>query len=1146
MATSIPEPDETPSRGLCPQCGHGHAPGDRFCARCGASLPRPDPETTVGEGELTILHAELRGRPDLATSLLPRDLAELLDDFQGAARGIVEGRHGLVNQRLGASLVAVFGLAEPPTEAACAAVEAALELRSLARRLEGSRRGKRPGLSLTVHGGVESGLLATRPGDGVEGILVLTGEAIQTAGRLRARAGDDETWLGPRVDALAAEAFETEATEPLPGPDGRPSGRAQRVLRRRSTSRRPDGGTRPRLVGRDWERATMVEACLEAVSSNEPRTVLVEGGAGLGKTQLLETFLGEAPITVGASTPVRGVTVWAARAEPPPVGESAYAVVRQLLQRGAASRDPEALDRALDLWLGGAGDPDLLRTLRWLARTPGTERAADPAAYPLEPGFPRPDRTGRRGAEVRAAFAALVAAVARPDRPLILAVDDWHWADEASRRTLAAALAACRSLPLVVVLTSRPESGTTPDGLPPADEDFFPPVDVRMALEPLAAPALAELLGAPAGEAREASPTASSRSAGGEAPVPWGRDGTLGRAARRSTTWAVELSRWVRDRAAREGDPNLAGVLARQILPANVEGLVRSRFEELDDEACRLLETAAVLSDRFSIEMLGPLLGESERTEALIDRLGEEGWLRPDAAPGHFAFDHRVAWQVAYDQIDPAHRLDLHGRVLGRWRERGAEPSLLAHHAEESGRPEDAALAAAHAGDAALDAGENELARRWHGRSLARYEALPETPERRARWVRTALQWVAGQPTADERHQIAILRDAHGQALSLGLEGAAAEALHLEGVLELGRGHVDQALSCLERCLRQVGWDDPNARARLYRTLGRAWTAAGEIGRGQAFLEDAIALRRALSPPSGDPDPEATRLAAEVDLAANLADRGFGREARLALDAAEAEIRDARRVFLEAEALAARVTLAIGLGQPDQAARAADRLAELARGLGDRRLVQRGQLLQAVAAAHLGSPGAADALRAALDGAPAAGPPLRSPAWDASFLAEAAALAGLERQAVSLANRALRGANRRDRLGEVPAHRALALALAGALPDRESDPGRLATDDLRIAIELAQARGARLEAGWSALRLAELTGEAGAAAAAQRELAKMGVAVRGSSEDVLRAQSGVQPTVPDADGAPPPGEWAGDRPSSGVSTSPNPSGPKAG
>lgn len=178
MSSSSSEP---PLRGVCPQCEHPHGPRDRFCARCGASLPDPDPEVTIGEGDLTLLHTELRGSLDLASALLPHHLAELLEMFQREARAIVEHRRGLVNQRLGASMVAVFGLSGPADEAARAAVESALELRTLARRLEDALRHHRPGLRFTIHSGVECGPLATRPGDGVEGVVSLSGDPVQTA-----------------------------------------------------------------------------------------------------------------------------------------------------------------------------------------------------------------------------------------------------------------------------------------------------------------------------------------------------------------------------------------------------------------------------------------------------------------------------------------------------------------------------------------------------------------------------------------------------------------------------------------------------------------------------------------------------------------------------------------------------------------------------------------------------------------------------------------------------------------------------------------------------------------------------------------------------------------------------------------------------
>ena len=176
------------------------------------------------------------------------------------------------------------------------------------------------------------------------------------------------------------------------------------------------------LLEREAERAVLASAVERVAAGDGGGLVLVLGEAGIGKTALL-TVAGEF---------ARAAGIWTVRAAGAPLEHDfGYGVVRQLLERELRSRSPE--DRAR--LLGGASAPA--------------------AAV-----FGLPDREapllaeGDRSVAVRHALVLLMGELAR-ERPVVLVVDDLHWADRASLRWLAHLARRVDELPALIVAAAR-------------------------------------------------------------------------------------------------------------------------------------------------------------------------------------------------------------------------------------------------------------------------------------------------------------------------------------------------------------------------------------------------------------------------------------------------------------------------------------------------------------------------------------------------------------------------------------------------------------------------------------------------------------------------------------------------------------------
>ncbi|MGH8926990.1 MAG: BTAD domain-containing putative transcriptional regulator [Acidimicrobiia bacterium] len=136
----------------------------------------------------------------------------------------------------------------------------------------------------------------------------------------------------------------------------------------------------------------------------------------------------------------------------------------------------------------------------------------------------------------------------------------------------------------------------------------------------------------------------------------------------------------------------------REDLPPDLEEVVAARIGHLDDISQQVLAAASVLGAESDVEVLRVVAGRSEEEvvtsiEALVQRrlLDEVG--------GGVRFSHEVIRRAVYRSLSAARRRLLHSRAAGVVRH---QPANLAHHLELAGRSNEAAIAHAQAGEAAL------------------------------------------------------------------------------------------------------------------------------------------------------------------------------------------------------------------------------------------------------------------------------------------------------------------------------------------------------------------------------------------------------------------------------------------------------------
>lgn len=521
-----------------------------------------------------------------------------------------------------------------------------------------------------------------------------------------------------------------------------------------------------RLVGRERELAAIADAVAGALRGGG-RMVLLEGEAGIGKTSVAE---------VGAAR-ARGVRVVRAR------------TVEDL----AAP--------ALWLWeqvLGDLGLPS--------RPDPGDDGAADPAVA----RFRLLEGVARRLLD------------AAREQPLLLVLEDLHWADAGSLQVLRLLAARLASSRCSVVATSRTGDAADPSALDAALTALGRERAVRrMRLAPFSLAEVEEFLGGD----REHAGALRERTGG-------------------NPFFLTEMVRLLSGQDAAAADAPV---------PSTVRDVVEQRFQRLPVETRRVLRLAALAGAELDPRVLGRAVG-GEVIEALEPaRLA--GLLQHDPDDWSWRFAHDIVRDALASALSPAHRAELHGlladavsAVYGNVPQHAEELARHRFHAARGGPSEAAYEACTAAADLARRRLAPDQAARHRERALA---TLPPGDDRRfdALLALTEEQRLSG----DVLTALTTLEKALAEAGED--RERAARAAGVLGAVTLWNwrhfGVVDHAM--VDR-LRDLLTDDhpPRRRAELLGALAVELYYGPErfTGGPEALAAEAVELARGL----GDPE----------------------------------------------------------------------------------------------------------------------------------------------------------------------------------------------------------------------------------------------------------------------------------------------------
>lgn len=766
---------------LCPDCGFANEPRAKFCGGCGTPLvsraaPQEAAPAEAERRQLTVLFCDLVDSTGLAAKLDPEDLREVMRAFQDTCAETIARFGGHIARYMGDGVLALFGFPRALEEDPARAVHAGLELVAAVGRLAGA-----DGAPLAARVGIATGLVVVGDviGEGVAQEEAVVGETPNLAARLQALAEPGQVVIAPATRDLVGRLFDYEDLGEcaLKGFD-RPL-RPWRVIGRSAVESRYEarqsGGPTP-MMGRDREAALLLERW-ELAKDGDGQVMLLCGEPGIGKSRIVRALvetLGDEP-----HTRLRYYC------SPYFTNTALYPVIEQIERvAGLDPREPpgERLDKLERLLAPDAGD---------LARV--MPLFADLLSIPCGDRYPPLDLTPQE--KKSAILAVLVDQLGRlAERgPVLMVCEDAHWIDPTTQELLDLTIERAQRLPILLVVAYRP--------------DFRPSWTHHAHVTALALNRLTRRYGA----------AMVDRLTGGKALPEAVLDQILSRTDGvplfvEELTKAVLESGLLRDAGDRY---LLAGPLPALAIPDSLQDSLLARLDRLGTVK-ELAQLAATVGRSFSYQLLAAVshMDKTALDDALTRLEDSELVYRRGLPPDlTYEFKHALVQGAAYSTLLRGKRQQLHLEIARVLEERfphvvEGKPELLAHHFGEAADTERAQFYAERAGDAAA----------------ARYAPV----EARARY-QSALEMARSRPPGEE-----VSRGKIGLILKL-----AGVALNRED-FERDLNNLDHARALAE----QLG--DNALLGQVVYWMGRTNYVLGRFDSGVAYAERALRLAEEL------------------------------------------------------------------------------------------------------------------------------------------------------------------------------------------------------------------------------------------------------------------------------------------------------------
>ncbi|MHA1107848.1 MAG: adenylate/guanylate cyclase domain-containing protein [Alphaproteobacteria bacterium] len=752
--------------------------GDR--RRLQAALEESDPATEqptrtfqpeAERRQVTVLFADICGYTQMSNELDAEEIHATLSHFIDRADAIIYDHGGTVDKHVGDSVMAVFGAPVAHSDDSVRAARAAMAIHEAMPAVS-----EQAGRKLQVHIGIASGQVVAS-GVGKDAHYTVTGESVNLASRLTDAASPGETLISARVQNAVGQVVECEHhgvltikgfADPVPA-------YAIKGQRKQAAT-----GTGRSFVGRQAEIHQFAGALAACAETGAGQAVYIRGEAGIGKTRLTEEF---ERIAID-----QGFDCHRALVLDFGVGRgqgAIHALVQNLLAIPPGSGETALMDAAEEVFANGLLDRGQAMYLNDLLDLPQPPE--------LRSLYGAMDNAVRNQGK-RETLAALVQAQC-DRRPVLLIIEDLHWADGLFIEQLAGLAQSISNSRAILAMTSRIEGD---------------PLDQAWRLATAATPFV----------------TIDLR------PLRQDDAMRLAGCVERADGNPLFLEQLLRsaEAAGDEGDESV---------PDSVQSVIQARMDSLEILDKQALLAASVLGQRFSLDALRQLISSPHYD---CSGLIEHYLVRPEG--DDYLFAHALVKEGVYNSLLKARRTELH-REAADWY--GAhDQALRAEHLDRAADP-GAGAAYYHAAEAEAAALRLESALRMADRgielvedpaircdlmclradalrdmgatdkSIAAFEAALECAPDGVHRCRAWIGLAGGLRIADRQTEaLEILRKAEESAREHGLVSECAQIHYLRGNVYFPLGNIEGCLAEHEKALgfaREAGSAEGEALA---------------------------------------------------------------------------------------------------------------------------------------------------------------------------------------------------------------------------------------------------------------------------------------------------------------------------------------------
>jgi len=729
---------------VCASCGFDNPPGMRFCGNCGSplvSVPAQPAQadqpiqpysrqfgtmmgvdliermrsaglTSSGQRRnVTILFADISGSTALAEQIDSEDLYEILQDTIRVLANNVYKYEGVVDKIIGDGLMALFGAPISHENNAERAVRAAMDMQNDLHQLS-KRLWTEKDVDLSVRIGLHSGPVIIG-GFGSDDLVLnytAVGDTVNLAHRIEEAAPPGTILISESVYRQVRVLFDCKQISVL-----NPKGITHPVtayqvhgLKTRPGSVRGIEGFSAPMVGRDQELVVLKRAVEDLISSARGHFALITGEAGLGKSRLtaeLKASLDQSQLKLleGQSLAYRHVSYWLVR-------DLLYSYLK-LPSTSPPLQIRERLTRMIYQKMG-AQAVDAIPFLEHLMLLPYSD-------VETEARLQHMDAVQLR----QQTFLTIrdLVSIEADIQPLVIVLDDLHWADEASLELIEFLLDLLRHKPILILAISRSVQSRELERIVSWAKQNLGERNHEIPLQhlsPESSKQLLSLLLSIPDLPEDLRDQILTRSAG----IPFYLEEIL-RTLIDQGLISSQTGRW-------QIVPGLGG--ANLGVPDTLKDLILTRFDRLQPDQRQVLQVASVIGKEFSLPILGAVLRglDAPDLHPAIDLLVDREFIQPNpnSPETEFTFRHVLMSDAIYGTLLRKESSALHGQVaeaiermyLDRQEE---HVEVLANHYRMSNNSDRALHYLLLAGQKAIRNQANQQARQYFETAL---ELLPK------------------------------------------------------------------------------------------------------------------------------------------------------------------------------------------------------------------------------------------------------------------------------------------------------------------------------------------------------------------------------------------------------------------------------------